>query len=177
MNKIEHHRNALKLLVLIHLADFILFGIFAATLSYPDEIEAAEVVMAELAPEPSTLLLGIGFCLLLLCFVFYVWSLWELYRLNEKGFTKFFWSYVGFELSSFCLGGSWSSPVWGLVTNFQYLSAGAILYIGYLCSEVASDLESKGQTGMPAPMQGQSSPIGQDGMPAPMQGRHKSSSD
>jgi hypothetical protein len=147
MTEVKQHQDSLKFLVIVQAA-CLLFGLIALfSFPEPEEITAALTVMEELEPSEFGFSMFVGLSLILVTMILWVWSLWQLYHLNQKGFTKFVWAMVLGCIGSFMTDGGWSTPMVGAIDAISLLSAGAILYIGFFFSNAFNDFTPEGQTG------------------------------
>jgi len=146
MTEVKQHQDSLKFLVIVQAAS-LAFGLIALfSFPVPEEITAALTVMEELEPSEFGFSMFVGLSLILVTMILWVWSLWQLYHLNQKGFTKFVWATVLGFIGSFTAGGDWSTPMVAAIDSVGLLSAGAILYIGFFFSNAFIDTAPAGQT-------------------------------
>lgn len=156
MGQIEQHQASLKFLVIAQVVTWVLN--FVAIFSFPEpaEITAALTVMEELGERNQSgwymffsLSLFLGFLGLL------VWSLWQLYHLNQNGFPKFLGAVVLGLLLNFVVGGGWQTAMVSFLNDINMLTAGAIMYIGFFFSdafdELMQEFKTDGSTEQPAP--------------------------
>lgn len=135
MSNIERHQTALRFLVILQGATFILAIASVLAFPEPEEITSALAVMDEL-DESSwngvqaflAIILGLGELVL------WAWSLWQLYHLNEKGFLTFLASVGLYLVSSLVFGGMWETGVLSFIDEIRAISSGAIIYIGFFFS-------------------------------------------
>ncbi len=145
MTEVKIHQDSLKFLVVVQAACILLGLVATFSFPVPEEIEAALTVMEELGPSEFGFSMFVGISSLLLFMILWVWSLWQLYHLNQKGFTKFAWAMVLGFIGSFMAGGGWATPMVAAIDEVTLMSAGAILYIGFFFSNAFIDTAPAGQ--------------------------------
>ncbi|HCO23448.1 MAG TPA: hypothetical protein DIT97_10460 [Gimesia maris] len=148
MGQIKQHQASLKFLVITQIVTMVLCLVAVISFPEPEEITAAVTVMEELGEGNSSgWQLFIGLSLFLGFLGLWGWSLWQLYHLNQNGFTKFLGAAVLGLLLNFVIGGSWQTAMVSFLNEVNMLTAGAIIYIGFFFSDAFDDFMKEFQTG------------------------------
>ncbi|GEM_PF-4815641 len=150
--RVRDIQSGLRYLVLFQIALFVTLFVVMFVFSEPPEVTEAVEVMAEIVDnEPSVVALFLGFTAWVALLVLMFWSLWQLYRLDQRGVAKYLWAmglgFLGYAIPGLTAG--WVTAPQALVDSLFEMSSGAIVCICILCPEIFNTPLTDDETGPP----------------------------
>lgn len=142
--RVQDIQSTIRFLVLFLIATFVLSLVGLIVFPDPPEITAAVEVMEEFdetAVGSFSILAGLVFIFAFL--VLFLWSLWQLFHLDRRGFAKLLWAMGALIPLELIFGGYWQTAPQAILETLSSIAMGVIVTICFLHPEIFTNPDTK----------------------------------